>query len=168
MDAEAGTGKKPSIHCGGPDIARVARLVAEPAPRSLRAADRAAALVAARTCYDHLAGRLGVAVTEAMLRLGDLRADPPRAFQLTDQGEQRLRALGIDVDAARSARRHFTRQCLDWSERRPHLAGALGAAIARHFLDRGWVRRIPGTRGLRVTERGKIGLREAFSLTWDS
>ncbi len=126
--------------------------------RSLRAADSAAAIRAARTCYDHLAGRLGVALTEAfverkLLVLGDA------SYELTPAGDDALTRLGVDVATARTHRRSFARACLDWSERRPHLAGALGAALADAVLAQGWVRPRPHDRGLSVTAAGASELR---------
>ena len=127
--------------------------------RSWRGADRGAAIRSARTCYDHLAGRLGVGLTEALVAQGVLI---PRdtAYELTAAGEETLDRLGVDVAAARARRRSFARACLDWSERRPHLAGALGAAVAETILARGWVRRRPGDRGLHVTAVGVAELRD--------
>jgi DNA-binding transcriptional ArsR family regulator len=126
---------------------------------SLRAAGRTEALREARTCYDHLAGRFGVAVTEALVARDFLRSRDG-SFELTGGGEVFLVRLGVDVAGARARKRVFTRSCLDWSERRPHLAGALGAALAATALDQGWVCRRPNDRGLRVTPRGAAALRE--------
>jgi DNA-binding transcriptional ArsR family regulator len=126
---------------------------------SLRAAGRTEALREARTCYDHLAGRFGVAVTEALVARDFLRSRDG-SFELTGGGEVFLVRLGVDVAGARARKRVFTRSCLDWSERRPHLAGALGAALADAALDQGWVCRRPNDSGLRVTPRGAAALRE--------
>lgn len=113
------------------------------------------ALRFARTCYDHLAGTLGVLLTDAMLEKGIIAGD---GFEVTSTGETWLRSLGIDLASLRRARRPLTRPCLDWSERRDHLAGAVGAAIARAMIDRGWLVRIDGSRALRLTVRGRDGL----------
>jgi DNA-binding transcriptional ArsR family regulator len=126
---------------------------------SLRAAGRTEALRAARTCYDHLAGRFGVAVTEALVERDVLRSGDG-SFELTGDGELFLVGLGVDVAGARARKRVFARPCLDWSERRPHLAGALGAALADAALDQGWVCRRPNDRGLRVTPKGAAELRQ--------
>jgi DNA-binding transcriptional ArsR family regulator len=126
---------------------------------SLRAAGRTEALRAARMCYDHLAGRFGVAVTEALVAREVLRSREG-SFELTGDGELFLVRLGVDVAGARARKRIFTRACLDWSEARPHLAGALGAALAAAALDQGWVCRRPKDRGLRVTPNGAAELRE--------
>jgi DNA-binding transcriptional ArsR family regulator len=130
---------------------------------SLRAASRRDALRAARTCYDHLAGRLGVAVTEALVARRVLRARDG-SFELNAQGEAFLAELGVDVAGARGRKRVFARSCLDWSERRPHLAGALGAALADAVLDHGWVRRRPDDRALSVTSEGAAALRERLGV----
>lgn len=131
----------------------LARLAPPVEVRSLRSADRAEALRTARTCYDHLAGRLGVGLTDALVeRKALLPGDG--SYELTAAGEDTLLRLGVDVAAARSHRRPFARACLDWSERRPHLAGALGAALAEALLASGWFLRRPNDRGLLVTAKG--------------
>ncbi len=107
----------------------------------------------ARTCYDHLAGRLGVAVTEGLVRRGLLIADPD-GFALPRKGATYLAEMGVDVEVARASRRRFANGCLDWSERRSHVAGALGAAICDAFLDRRFVERRRASRSLRVTPAG--------------
>jgi DNA-binding transcriptional ArsR family regulator len=125
---------------------------------SLRAASKRDALRAARTCYDHLAGRLGVALTDALVARDVLRRRDG-AFELSDDGEAFFYGVGVDVAGARGRKRVFARACLDWSERRPHLAGALGAALAEAALDQGWVRRRPNDRALRVMPAGATWLR---------
>lgn len=131
--------------------------------RSLREADAAAAVRAARTCYDHLAGRLGVALTEAMVAQG-LLEEGAEQFEVTAAGAACLAAFGLEVDSLRRQRRAFAPRCLDWSERRMHVAGALGAAIAQRCLMLGWIVRIPGGRAVRVTEEGRLGLAATFAL----
>jgi DNA-binding transcriptional ArsR family regulator len=107
----------------------------------------------ARTCYDHLAGRLGVGVTESLARRGILIVEADD-YALSRKGAAVLADLGVDLDGARASRRRFAHQCLDWSERRPHVAGALGAAICDAFLARRLVERRKGNRSLRVTPAG--------------
>jgi DNA-binding transcriptional ArsR family regulator len=132
--------------------------------RSLRESSRKEAMRHARTCYDHLAGELGVAITDALLARGALVLRDT-SFDLTEDGESLLVArLGVDVAGARAGRRAFARACLDWTERRPHLAGALGAALARSVLERGWALRRPGDRGLVVTPRGAAGLADSLGI----
>lgn len=121
-----------------------------------------AALRYARTCYDHLAGSLGVRITHALLERSLLRGRA--TFHVTANGEAWLRTLGIDVDALRQSRRAFARPCLDWTERRNHLAGSVGAAIATAMLDRRWVVRMEGTRAVRLTLRGREGLYRSLGL----
>jgi DNA-binding transcriptional ArsR family regulator len=136
--------------------------------RSLRESRTAQALALARTCYDHLAGRLGVAVNDALVSRRALVAGGD-GYLLTGTGEALLAELGVPVAAARATRRHFARQCLDFTERRPHLAGSLGAALCGRLLELGWlVRRTPGERALRLTIAGRAGLAAALDLRLDS
>lgn len=149
---------------------RVAHLVEELAsqavpgeperPRSLRAASVSSALARGRTCYDHLAGRLGIRITEAMTVRGLLRQDT--GFALTEAGLDWFGALGISLDP--SARRPLVRGCLDWTERRPHLAGAAGAALCAHVLEAGWCERFGSGRAVRVTPSGVRALWELMGL----
>lgn len=118
----------------------------------------------ARLCYDHFAGELGVAMTSAMVDRSWIVPEG-RDFRLTASGENFLAGLGVDLDAARSKRRMFARQCLDWSERRPHLAGSLGAALAARAFDEGWVKRTRRPREVAITTRGKIALERHFGFT---
>lgn len=124
-------------------------------PRSAQAARevrRNSAIRQARTCYDHLAGVAGIALLDDLLRRGWLMpdADDPTAYALTAEGTHALKALGVDVAAAESARRRFAFGCLDWTERRPHLGGALGAAILRELEAAGAVERGRDSRGATV------------------
>jgi DNA-binding transcriptional ArsR family regulator len=115
----------------------------------------------ARTCYDHLAGELGVAVTDSMVRRGHLVLDGD-AGVLTRKGLAFLAGLGIDLDAPARSRRVFCRPCLDWSERRPHLAGRAGATIADLAFRRDWIRRRPRGRSVEVTQDGIAAFRNLF------
>lgn len=110
-----------------------------------------------RSCYDHLAGSLGVAVLEALQEQAALGpAEGVRAsIDLGPAAKKVLNKLDVDPDNLPGKRRRFAFACLDWTERRAHLGGALGAAILSAFLDRGWLAREPGTRALRVTQKGK-------------
>ncbi|WP_066953335.1 ArsR/SmtB family transcription factor [Streptomyces lushanensis] len=129
-------------------------------PYTLRAASASAAMARGRTCYDHLAGRLGLAVTDAMTVRGLLRQDT--GFALTDLGVEWFGEQGIGLD--RTGRRPLVRPCLDWTERRPHLAGAAGAALCRHVLDTGWCVRIGSGRAVKVTPRGERALYEGLGI----
>jgi DNA-binding transcriptional ArsR family regulator len=125
--------------------------LAPPAPvRSLRAHRAAAGLAEARTCYDHLAGRRGVQLRERLLEAGALRELDDKDHELTPRGRELVAALGVDVTELGAGRRVFARRCVDWTQRRPHLAGALPAALTAEFLARGWLTRRAG-RDLRVS-----------------
>lgn len=122
----------------------------------------------ARTCYDHLAGALGVRITDVLIARGALGLEGD-LYRVTDA--ETFSELGLDLDvvkeSAHRARRPLARPCLDWSERRYHLAGALGSALATHFLDAGWVSRHPTSRALAVTPQGRRGFRRALGITVD-
>ncbi|MBM3549965.1 MAG: helix-turn-helix transcriptional regulator [Alphaproteobacteria bacterium] len=125
------------------------------------------ALRAARTCYDHLAGRLGVALADAMIEGGHVELAND-AGAMTDSGVALLTGLGIDLRvlaAGKRSQRLFCRPCIDWSERRPHIAGAVGAALCAHCFAKGWIRRSEGTRAVTVTPKGRQALRETFGVT---
>jgi DNA-binding transcriptional ArsR family regulator len=119
-------------------------------------------LRAARTCYDHLAGSLGVTLHDRFVALRWLSADSRR---LTDAGTKAFASLGIDIDAARASRRQFAFACLDWSERRPHLGGALGAALLHLLLKRKWVTPDLDSRALGVTSLGRRELLARWGIT---
>lgn len=127
--------------------------------RTLRASGEARALHAARTCYDHIAGLLGVGLLDAMVAARWLERRE-RAIVLGNDAENGFGALGIDLDAVRSTRRPLVRTCLDWTVRRDHLGGALGAALCASLLDKDWIARAERRRGLVVTGAGEAGLRE--------
>jgi DNA-binding transcriptional ArsR family regulator len=150
----------------GPAVAEAMEalsLIAPPRPvRSLRQSQQAQALRFARTCYDHLAGVVGVAVTDALVDAGALRPVADRDYDLTPHGEQLLGDLRVDVAGLRRQRRAFARHCLDWTERSPHLSGALGAALLVHLLDLGWLVRGRVPRGLALTDAGHDGLVGVF------
>jgi len=131
---------------------------------TFRESEGTRALKRARTCYDHLAGELGVCVADALVGRGVLtRGDA--AFALTDEGTRWFDGLGIDIDALAGSRRSFARACVDWSERRPHLAGSLGAALAEVFFARKWIRRLPGGRAVAVTPDGRAWLARELGLS---
>ena len=124
-------------------------------------------LRAARTCYDHMAGALAVALTDQLLRNNwlvpesNVRAD---AYELSQQGGKALTQLGIDLAATRRLRRRFAYACLDWSERRPHLGGALAAALLELAVQRKWVLQDPDGRALEVTRFGRRQFLANFGL----
>lgn len=132
-------------------------LAARSAPSRPLFGPRDPALRKARVCYDHLAGELGVSMYEEMLRHGRLeRIDG--APRLTDQGGAWLARIGIDVRHAAGRKRAFCRACLDWSERRHHLAGWLGAALLQHILDMGWAQREKESRTILFSTEGEKSL----------
>ena len=116
-----------------------------------------------RTCSDHLAGQVGIAVTDSLTQHGHLEPKGTHDWTLTSSGELFCERLGVDLGGARRAStRHFARQCLDWSERRPHISGALGAAIADVFFKRGWAERLRRGRTVRLTDSGRRALGSHF------
>jgi DNA-binding transcriptional ArsR family regulator len=170
----------------GPHVGRLLETMAEHAPparvSSLREGTRAHAVRRARYCYDHLGGRLAVALMDALLERGvlaggDGRFDPDRAerdrlsapgrdvdYRLTDAGTRWLQERGLDLDGLRTRSRPLIRYCLDWSEQRHHLAGALGAALAERLFELGWVSRARSGRAVRVSAEGYEGLRATFGV----
>ena len=160
-------GRRRHYRLSGPRVAEVIEAMLTIAPAraaaGLRESARGAALRGARTCYDHLAGELGVALTDSLERQR-LIETADGSYALTTAGERRLESLGIAVEPLRRQRRAFSRPCLDWTERRPHLAGSVGAAIAEHTLAAQWVTAVPGTRALRVTDAGRRGFLDEFAL----
>lgn len=123
-------------------------------------------LRAARTCYDHIAGFLGVALHDRIQAMGWLAeaSGDPLAYDLTSRGEKGLVTLGVDVDATRTLRRRFAFACVDWSERRPHLGGAIGAALLRVALKRKWVTQDLDSRILSVTALGRREMLARFGV----
>lgn len=166
----------------GPVVAGLLESMQQLAPpqaiRSLRQSTRAEALRAARTCYDHLAGRVGVALMSGMLGTGRLEGgdgtfqealavDDRRAaygrdvdYQLTEQGLRFLADFGVELPPKRPAIRY----CVDWTEQRHHLAGGLGRGLLDRFLQLDWVRRTPNTRAVELTPEGARGMRETFGV----
>jgi DNA-binding transcriptional ArsR family regulator len=117
----------------------------------------------ARMCYDHLAGRLGVGLADAMRACLHVEFSDDGAA-LTASGEDFLREFGIDVAQVRQGRRIFCRPCIDWSERRPHLAGAVGAALAERLFALGWIARVREARTLVITPKGRRDLQRTFGV----
>lgn len=116
-----------------------------------------------RMCYDHLAGVLGVAVADALKDRGYVTEDD-KDFHATDAGVGFFAEIGIDFEGLKEKRRHLARRCLDWSERRPHVGGALGAALADSFLQKGWIERIPDSRKVVLTEPGRDALTQRLGI----
>jgi len=129
----------------------------------------AGALRAARTCYDHIAGKLGVCLFDQLIARGCLLPSGEEDFIVTSAGKQLFQELQIDVDALAGSKssRRFARACLDWSERSPHLAGSLGAAMADRCFDLGWLERRRDSRAVTLTPAGRSGLARLFDLPPD-
>jgi len=132
-------------------------------PRYHPLSRQARALSAARICYDHLAGRLSVALTDALVARDHVVLDGD-AGEFTAAGARFLTEFGIELPARRATRRHSCRLCLDWTERRPHIAGAVGAALTRRYFDLGWMERMRRGHAVIVTARGRRGFRETFGV----
>jgi DNA-binding transcriptional ArsR family regulator len=164
---EESVGRHRYFRLASPELAEALELLARVAPvrpaSSFRESEGTRVLKRARTCYDHLAGELGVAVADSLVDRGMLtRTDD--AFAVTPDGTRWFTALGIDLEAAAGSRRSFARACVDWSERRPHLAGSLGAGVADVFFARKWIRRLPGGRAVAVTPDGRAWLARELGL----
>jgi len=164
----------------GPQVGELVEALARLAPAqpvtSLREGSRAAALRAGRTCYDHLAGRLGVGLFAGLIERGwvaggDGRHDPAGAsgdrlsapgrdvaYRLTPAGRAGLRELGVGLPAPERDGTTPVRYCVDWTEQRHHLSGAVGRALAERLFELGWVRRLPRGRGVEVTDGGREAL----------
>jgi DNA-binding transcriptional ArsR family regulator len=152
-------GRQRLVRLAGPHVAvayeALAGLSREREVTGLRAWTRREELRAARTCYDHLAGRLGVAIADAALGAGALDED----HSLGPRARTWFAGLGVDLDALEPGRRPLLRFCTDWTERREHLAGVLGAAVCAAVLERSWAIRRPSSRALRITPLGERELR---------
>jgi DNA-binding transcriptional ArsR family regulator len=156
----------------GPQVAAAIEALAHLSPvspvRSLRESREAAALAEARTCYDHLAGRAGVALLDALLAsriLTPQAGTGPARYVVTAAGLTALKAFGLDIGALERTRRRFAGACLDWTERKPHLNGALGAAITARLFGLGWLERGTRRRAVLVTPAGAEGIAVTFGWT---
>lgn len=178
-------GKNRYYRLAGSEVGELLEKLTQMAPtrpvRSLREGSRAQQLRAARTCYDHLAGRLGVAIMTSLLERG-LLARGDGNFRPERGGTDRRSGYGRDVDYTLTpdgwdffgdlgmripqGHRTLVRYCVDWSEQRHHLAGALGRALLEHFLAESWIQRRPSGRSVQVTEAGRAALAERFRIDW--
>jgi DNA-binding transcriptional ArsR family regulator len=158
-------GRHKYFRLASPDVARcVESMMALAAPASQATAERSP-IHEARFCYDHLAGRFAIALTMALTRKGWVQTSG-QEFVLSSKGSRWCRKFGIDIDALSAGRRKFAPQCLDWSERKEHIGGALGAALADKFIENGWVKRDRDSRLVRVTRSGLNGLGSEIGLRW--
>jgi DNA-binding transcriptional ArsR family regulator len=150
-----------------PAVAEAVEALSRVAPqrpvRSLREATRSELIREARTCYDHLAGRLGVALARG-LEQSAVVVRRNGTYALGAQAEQRLAELGLELETLARGRRPLVRGCLDWSERELHVAGALGAALAARLFELGWIERRAGNRSVAVTDAGRESLREQLGV----
>jgi hypothetical protein len=119
----------------------------------------------ARTCYDHIAGVLGVGLADSMTER-DFVVLGEEAGEVTAAGMKFLTSLSVDLAGARAKRRVFCRPCLDWTERRPHIGGAVGVALAKRCFELKWIERVRDSRALAITAAGRRGLLEAFGLAF--
>ena len=147
----------------GDMIDAIVAVALEKRPRYRPLSREARALSAARICYDHLAGRLSVDLTDAFVARKYVVLDD-EAAEITPAGICFFTEFGIDLPARRSTRRHSCRLCLDWTERRPHIAGAVGAAITRRYFDLGWIERMKRSPAVIVTRLGRRGFHETFGI----
>jgi DNA-binding transcriptional ArsR family regulator len=183
------SGRHRYYRLAGPDIAAavesLAAIAPQPPVRSLRESTRAAALRRARTCYDHLAGRLGVAVTGALVEAGALQRTDGRAgvqrangdrlsapvrthpYRLGPAAQDVFGALGVDLPVVLAGRREPLRFCVDWSEQQHHLAGGLGAALLTALITADWVRPT-ARRAVQLTDAGRDGLRDRLGIVADA
>jgi DNA-binding transcriptional ArsR family regulator len=138
-------------------------VVADAPPRHRPPSKLDDAMRTARTCYDHFAGKLGVGLTDALCAHGHVALSDDGG-EVTDSGVAFFEKFGVDLAAARSRRRIFCRPCLDWTERRPHLGGSVGAVLAQRCFNLGWLEHMRDSRALIVTGAGRRGLNETFGL----
>jgi DNA-binding transcriptional ArsR family regulator len=159
-------GRQRTYRLRGADVAQALEALAALQPAATVRTPGAAVpenLRFARSCYDHLAGVLGVAIREAFTRARWLLPDEA-GYRTTPKGDAWLAQLGIGAEALRQGRRPFAPACLDWSERQPHLAGALGAALLKRWVALGWLVRLPDSRAVRLTLRGRRALESELQL----
>jgi len=164
--ATSKSGRHRYYRLGDPAVADAIEALAivapQPEPRTLREATRGELLREARTCYDHLAGRLGVAVARA-LEASDVVVRQNGGYAIGPR-VSRLETLGIELERLEGQRRPVIRACLDWSERELHVAGGIGAALTARLFELGWIERREANRSVAVTERGRTLLREQLGV----
>jgi len=152
----AAQGRHRYYRIASPDVAHaVEALGVISSPRKRKPIGESHAMRYARTCYDHLAGELGVMLADFLERRELIIPCTEREYAVTEGGEDFFRQWGVDVAALRRERKILARRCLDWTERRYHLAGAIGTAICQRMLDTRWIKRESGSRALLVTATGK-------------
>jgi DNA-binding transcriptional ArsR family regulator len=160
-------GRNRYFRLASPEVARmleeIMAVAVARAPRYRPVWMRDAALRSARTCYDHLAGRLGVALAGSLAERGHVVLDDDGG-EVSEDGVRFLDGFGLDLAGAYGKRRRFCRPCIDWSERRPHLGGAVGAALAQRCFTLGWIERVVDSRAVAITPQGRDGFRTSFGI----
>jgi len=158
-------GRHRYFRLSGPDVAdvleRLMGLAARTGHARTRPGPKEPAMRRARVCYDHLAGDLGVQAFDSLVRRGLIEADD-ETVTLTASGGEFFAAEGLDIAALSTSRRPLCKPCLDWSNRRSHLAGALGAAILERLIDQRWARREAGSRVVNFTREGELQFARMF------
>jgi len=132
--------------------------------KSFKQATQDKAIRYARTCYDHLAGQLGVKITDSLLN-NEYLENNEDSFIVTKKGEKFFAELKIDLQEVRKKRRTYISKCLDWSERRHHISGAVGYALLERLLELQWLLRHPDTRAIKITKEGEKNLQNIFGIT---
>lgn len=164
---QAKQGRHRYFTLAGPEVGAVLEAVMGLAARKghlrTRTGPKDPAMRAARVCYDHLAGDMAVRIFDSLQSRDFLAiAGAKGGFGLTENGSSFVREIGIDLDALTASRRPLCRVCLDWSERRNHLAGSLGAALLTHFIEKDWLRRDRNSRTVRFSPKGQAEIRQLF------
>jgi DNA-binding transcriptional ArsR family regulator len=141
----------------------IAAVALQKRPRYRPLSGQSRALSEARICYDHLAGRLSVDLTDAFVAREYIVLEDEGAH-ITATGSDFLSRFGVELPTGRATRRRSCRLCLDWTERRPHIAGAVGAALTRRYFDLGWMERMQRSQAVAVTASGRRGFRKTFGI----
>lgn len=169
--AEERQGRHRYVRIATPDVANLIETITaaaghqQPVVSSLAGATRRTALTRARTCYDHLAGRLGVAISDAMTDRELVSWE--HGLAVTPAGEAWLDTIGLRAEHRPPTRRPVLRSCLDWTERRPHLGGSVAAALCRHAFDASWIGRVGGGRAVTLTDAGRGAFERHLGITAD-
>ena len=166
--APARQGRHRYFRLASPKVAQmlesIMAVAMENQPRYRPLSPQARALRRARVCYDHFAGLLGVGLAEFLSARGYVELDE-EGGGITDSGKEFLSEFGVDLADAARRRRHFCRACLDWTERRPHIGGAVGAALANRCFELGWTERDKTLRAIRITPAGERGFRDSLGMS---
>jgi len=143
-------------------IEAMANLVPQSTPKTNLNEENTSAIKYCRTCYDHLAGKVGVLITDSLIKQ-KIIVDKNNSFELSSKGEKWFSALDIDIDELKVQRRFFIRPCLDWSERRHHIAGSLAASLLNKMISSDWIRKTKNSRAMIITGKGQKKLYEYFN-----